>query len=348
MLVVETGANDGLRGLDPDSTRTNLEAIVRRARAADPAIPIILAGMEAPPNLGAAYTARFRALYRDLARRERLALIPFILQGVGGVDSLNQGDGIHPNAAGARIVAANVWKVLEPELAAAGRGRGRKGAQMYRRTGAPAPVSRHRAPGFRLTAQRTSPMAKFKPTPMPYVVERLDDGRDVRIQWEAQGHVGALSGALPPAGVRLRACVEEMSGAALLDPATVREDIRILGVRLVGQYALYFAFNDGHSTGIYPYEAPAGALPVRRLRREAGGGWRVGRTRNGAPNDAKHPGQTPCSTLAPPSSAASVVRCLSCATLVGVRPLGPCMPSGSWLLVHGPSPSPPPAVFPGR
>jgi acyl-CoA thioesterase-1 len=116
VLVVETGANDGLRGLDPDSTRANLEAIVRRARAADPGIRIVLAGMEAPPNLGAAYTARFRGIYRDLARRERLALIPFILEGVGGVDSLNQGDGIHPNEAGARIVAGSVWRVLEVVL----------------------------------------------------------------------------------------------------------------------------------------------------------------------------------------------------------------------------------------
>jgi acyl-CoA thioesterase I len=127
VLVVETGANDGLRGLDPDSTRANLAAIVRRARAADPGLRIVLAGMEAPPNLGAAYTARFRGIFRDLARRERLALIPFILQGVGGVDSLNQGDGIHPNAAGARLVAENVWGALEPVL--------REG---YRGTGVPA------------------------------------------------------------------------------------------------------------------------------------------------------------------------------------------------------------------
>jgi acyl-CoA thioesterase I len=132
VLVVETGANDGLRGLDPDSTRANLEAIVRRARAADPGVRIVLAGMEAPPNLGAAYTARFRGIFRDLARRERLALIPFILQGVGGVDSLNQGDGIHPNAVGARIVAANVWRVLEPVL-----------GEAYRGTGVPESPSNH-------------------------------------------------------------------------------------------------------------------------------------------------------------------------------------------------------------
>ena len=124
VLVVETGANDGLRGLDVDSTRANLEAIVARARAYDPGVRIVLAGMEAPPNLGARFTARFRAMFRDLARRERLPLIPFILEGVGGVDSLNQGDGIHPNVAGARIVAANVWRVLEPVVREAYQGTG--------------------------------------------------------------------------------------------------------------------------------------------------------------------------------------------------------------------------------
>ncbi len=114
ILVVETGANDGLRGLDPDSTSANLLAIVRRARVADPGVRIVLAGMEAPPNLGARYTARFRAVFRQVASRERLALIPFLLEGVGGVDSLNQADGIHPNRAGERVVAENVWRVLEP------------------------------------------------------------------------------------------------------------------------------------------------------------------------------------------------------------------------------------------
>ncbi len=114
ILVLETGANDGLRGLDVDTTRANLEAIVRRARAQVPGIRIVLAGMEAPPNMGARYTGRFRAIYREVAARERVALIPFLLAGVGGVDSLNQADGIHPNAAGERIVAANVWRVLGP------------------------------------------------------------------------------------------------------------------------------------------------------------------------------------------------------------------------------------------
>jgi acyl-CoA thioesterase-1 len=121
VLVVETGANDGLRGLDVDSTRANIDAILRAARAQAPGIQIVLAGMEAPPNLGTAYTSRFRAIYPELARRERIPLIPFILAGVGGVDSLNQADGIHPNVRGERIVADNVWRVLERVLRAAGR-----------------------------------------------------------------------------------------------------------------------------------------------------------------------------------------------------------------------------------
>lgn len=116
LLVVETGANDGLRGLDPDSTRANLAAIVRRARAHDSTMTIVIAGMEAPPNLGPAYTRRFRAVFADLAQREHLAMIPFLLTGVGGVDSLNQADGIHPTPRGHRVIATTVWGVLEPLL----------------------------------------------------------------------------------------------------------------------------------------------------------------------------------------------------------------------------------------
>lgn len=116
IVVVETGANDGLRGLDVDSTRANLEAIIGRIRAHDSTIAIVLAGMEAPPNLGPRFTARFRAIFAELARRHGLALIPFLLEGVGGIDSLNQSDGIHPNSRGQEIVAATVWRTLEPVL----------------------------------------------------------------------------------------------------------------------------------------------------------------------------------------------------------------------------------------
>jgi acyl-CoA thioesterase-1 len=117
VLVVETGANDGLRGQDLDSLEARLQAMVDRTRRLAPKTRIILVGMEALPNLGAEYTQRFRAIYPTVARRNGLPLIPFLLAGVAGVDSLNQPDGLHPTARGQAIVAANVWKVLGPVLA---------------------------------------------------------------------------------------------------------------------------------------------------------------------------------------------------------------------------------------
>ncbi|MBK7784728.1 MAG: arylesterase [Gemmatimonadetes bacterium] len=119
VLVIETGANDGLRGQDPDSTRANIQAIIDRARAASPATRIVLAAMEAMPNLGQDYVRRFRAIFPGLAKRNDITLLPFILDGVAGIDSLNQQDGIHPGNRGARLVADNVWRGLEPVLRAA-------------------------------------------------------------------------------------------------------------------------------------------------------------------------------------------------------------------------------------
>jgi acyl-CoA thioesterase-1 len=113
VLVIETGANDGLRGQDPDSIRANIQAMIDRTRARAPEVRLVIAAMEALPNLGAEYVRRFRAIYPAVARANNVPLIPFLLEGVAGVDSLNQQDGIHPTAAGARIVADNVWKVLE-------------------------------------------------------------------------------------------------------------------------------------------------------------------------------------------------------------------------------------------
>lgn len=116
VLVIETGANDGLRGQSPDSLAEHLQALVDSTRRLAPAAVIVIAGMEALPNLGAEYGRRFRAVFPAVARANHLALIPFLLQGVAGVDSLNQSDGIHPDVAGARIVAENVWVVLQPIL----------------------------------------------------------------------------------------------------------------------------------------------------------------------------------------------------------------------------------------
>ena len=116
VLVVETGANDGLRGQDPDSVKARIQAIFDRARQENPPPKLVLAGMEALPNLGRVYVRRFREIYPALARANGAALVPFLLTDVAGVDSLNQGDGIHPTAAGQRVVAENVWRVLERVL----------------------------------------------------------------------------------------------------------------------------------------------------------------------------------------------------------------------------------------
>lgn len=116
VLVVALGGNDGLRGLPVDQMRRNLETIIRQARRRG--VVVVLAGMEAPPNLGEEYTREFRQVFRDLARTYRVAFVPFLLEGVAGDPALNQADGIHPNAAGARRVAENVWRVLEPLLRA--------------------------------------------------------------------------------------------------------------------------------------------------------------------------------------------------------------------------------------
>ena len=116
VVIIETGANDGLRGLNVDSTRANLRAIIAKVKAARPAARILLAQMEAPPNLGTKYTNAFHAMYQDVAKETGVSVMPFLLEGVAGVSRLNQGDGIHPNEEGEQIVANNVWKALEPIL----------------------------------------------------------------------------------------------------------------------------------------------------------------------------------------------------------------------------------------
>ena len=114
IVVVETGGNDALRALDADSLEANLAGIVSRIRSAQPSAKILLAVMEAPPNLGSVYTARFRSAYAEVARRNGLTLVPFLLDGVAGERDLNQPDGVHPNVRGEGIVADNVWRVLRP------------------------------------------------------------------------------------------------------------------------------------------------------------------------------------------------------------------------------------------
>jgi acyl-CoA thioesterase-1 len=114
VLVLALGANDGLRGLPPAELKANLAAVIERATARG--ITVILAGMEAPPNFGADYTRDFREVYAALAREHTVRFLPFLLNGVAGIPSLNQPDGIHPNARGAEMVADLVWAELEPVL----------------------------------------------------------------------------------------------------------------------------------------------------------------------------------------------------------------------------------------
>ena len=113
VFVLELGANDGLRGVALTETRENLQAIIDVVRNKDPNIQIILAGMELPPNMGQDYTSEFRSIFSDLAKKNDLTFVPFILKGVGGIPELNQNDGIHPTIEGHKIVANNVWEVLE-------------------------------------------------------------------------------------------------------------------------------------------------------------------------------------------------------------------------------------------
>ena len=121
IVILELGGNDGLRGLDLKDTRSNLEKIIQRLQAAG--VTVVLAGMKLPPNYGADYTARFSAMYHELARAYHLTLMPFFLEGVATQAGLNQADGIHPTGAGYRVIVENLMRMLEPLLANSGSAR---------------------------------------------------------------------------------------------------------------------------------------------------------------------------------------------------------------------------------
>ena len=115
VLVIELGGNDGLRGLSAAAMKNNLQAIIERTRAKFPGTQIVLAGMKMPVNFGE-YAGQFERVYPDLAKEQSVALVPFLLEGVGGRPELNLPDRIHPTAEGQKIVAENVWRVLKPLL----------------------------------------------------------------------------------------------------------------------------------------------------------------------------------------------------------------------------------------
>ena len=112
VFVLELGANDGLRGLPLDQTRKNLQLILDKVMAKYPRAKVVLACMMVPPNMGKAYSDEFKNIYPDLARKNAATLVPFLLKGVGGIEKLNQADGIHPNVEGHKIVAQNLVPVL--------------------------------------------------------------------------------------------------------------------------------------------------------------------------------------------------------------------------------------------
>lgn len=116
IFLLELGGNDALRGLPVESSKQNLQAIIDQVRTKYPSCKILIAGMLAPPNLGDRYTKAFKSMFADLAKKNNTDLIPFLLEGVGGVPALNLEDGIHPNPSGQKIVAETVWKYLEPML----------------------------------------------------------------------------------------------------------------------------------------------------------------------------------------------------------------------------------------
>jgi acyl-CoA thioesterase-1 len=116
LVLLELGANDALRGQDPDKARANLDRILARLKAAN--VAVVLCGMVAPRNLDQAYRAKFDPLYKELADKYQVPLYPFILDGVAMDPAMNQGDGIHPNKAGAALIAKKLLPVVEKALPA--------------------------------------------------------------------------------------------------------------------------------------------------------------------------------------------------------------------------------------
>ena len=116
IFILELGGNDALRGIQPDDGIKNLQSIIDKVKAKNPSVKIILAGMEAPRNMGNTYLKAFHEMYPTLAKKNNTLLIPFVLEGVGGVAELNQKDGIHPTEAGNKIIAETIWGVLKPIL----------------------------------------------------------------------------------------------------------------------------------------------------------------------------------------------------------------------------------------
>jgi acyl-CoA thioesterase-1 len=116
ILIIALGGNDGLRGIPPEETKKNLLSIAEKARTKNPDIKILIAGMQMPDNMGTDFTTRFKAIFPEAAEESKSILIPFLLEGIGGVEEFNQPDRIHPTPKGQEKVAETVWKILKPEI----------------------------------------------------------------------------------------------------------------------------------------------------------------------------------------------------------------------------------------
>jgi len=116
VFVLELGANDGLRGIPVSETKKNLQNIIDQVKAKYPDAKLVMTGMEVPPNMGSKYASEFRVIFPELAKKNKMALVPFLLDKVGGIPELNQQDGIHPTPEGHKILAENVWVVLKETL----------------------------------------------------------------------------------------------------------------------------------------------------------------------------------------------------------------------------------------
>lgn len=116
VFVLELGANDGLRGIPVAATEVNLQSIIDQVKAKYPKVKLVMTGMQVPPNMGGTYASDFKKVFPNLAKKNNMALVPFLLENVAGIRDLNQRDGIHPTAKGAKIVAQNVWQVLKDQL----------------------------------------------------------------------------------------------------------------------------------------------------------------------------------------------------------------------------------------
>ena len=116
VIIIALGGNDGLRGISPEETKKNLLGIIAKARARNPEIKVLITGMQMPDNMGPDFTARFKAVFPEAAKESETILVPFLLEGIGGDEKLNQPDGIHPTPEGQAKVADNVWKILKPAI----------------------------------------------------------------------------------------------------------------------------------------------------------------------------------------------------------------------------------------